>query len=328
MRFGMFIPQGWRHDLVGIDPAEHWAVMRGLAERADAGPWESIWVYDHFHTVPAPTDQATHEAWALMSAFAATTSRVRLGQMCTCLGYRNPGVLAKTALTADLISGGRVELGIGAGWYEHEWRAYGFGFPDAPTRLRMLREGVEVLHQAFTTGRADFSGEFSDFDGAIFEPRSTQPGGLPIWVAGGGEKVTLKIAAKYADYTNFSGPLEDFVHKSAVLDAHCAALGRDPQEITRSANFNLLLAEDEAELGDKLAVLRERVLPHLGGETTERFLDDYRGTPGVGTPEQVAERLAERAAHGLAYTIVYSPEAAYDTRTLELFEQRVMPELG
>jgi alkanesulfonate monooxygenase SsuD/methylene tetrahydromethanopterin reductase-like flavin-dependent oxidoreductase (luciferase family) len=110
----MFVPQGWRHDLVGIEPAEHWEAMRGLAEFADAGPWESIWVYDHFHTVPVPSDtEATHEAWTLMSAYAATTSRVRLGQMCTCMSYRNPAYLAKVAATVDVISGGRVEMGIG-----------------------------------------------------------------------------------------------------------------------------------------------------------------------------------------------------------------------
>ena len=141
MRFGIFIPQGWRHDLVEIDPKDHWATMKSLALAADAGPWESLWVYDHFHTVPEPTEEATHEAWTLMSAFGAVTDRIRLGQMCTCLGYRNPAYLAKVAATVDHVSGGRAEMGIGAGWYEHEWRAYGYGFPTAPERLRMLNEG-------------------------------------------------------------------------------------------------------------------------------------------------------------------------------------------
>jgi alkanesulfonate monooxygenase SsuD/methylene tetrahydromethanopterin reductase-like flavin-dependent oxidoreductase (luciferase family) len=117
MRFGTFLPQGWRFDLVGIDPAEHWATMRGLAQRADAGPWESLWVYDHFHTTPVPSDEATHEAWTLMAAFAASTQRIRLGQMCTCMGYRNPAYLAKVAATIDHVSAGRVEMGIGGGWY-------------------------------------------------------------------------------------------------------------------------------------------------------------------------------------------------------------------
>ena len=145
MRFGLFIPQGWRLDLVGIEPEHQWAAMRDLAVHADAAdkPWESVWVYDHFHTVPMPTDHATHEAWTLMAALAASTSRVRLGQMCTCMSYRDPAYLAKVAATVDVVSDGRVEMGIGAGWYEHEWRAYGYGFPRAGERIARLAEGVE-----------------------------------------------------------------------------------------------------------------------------------------------------------------------------------------
>ena len=115
MRFGLFIPQGWRLDLVDIPTDKHWSVMRDLASYADNSTWDSVWVYDHFHTVPVPTDEATHEAWTLMSAFGAVTERVRLGQMCTCMSYRNPAHLAKVAATCDVISGGRVEMGIGAG---------------------------------------------------------------------------------------------------------------------------------------------------------------------------------------------------------------------
>ena len=137
MKFGLFIPQGWRHDLVGIDPAQHWGVMAGLARRVDGNPdWSSIWVYDHFHPVPRPTEAAVHEAWSLMAAFAGVTGRIRLGQMCTCMGYRNPAYLAKVAATVDVVSEGRLEMGIGAGWYQHEWDAYGYGFPGAGDRLQ------------------------------------------------------------------------------------------------------------------------------------------------------------------------------------------------
>ena len=142
MQFGLFIPQGWRHDLVGIDPAQHWGVMAGLARRVDGNPdWSSIWVYDHMHTMPRPSEEATHEAWTLMAAFAGVTGRIRLGQMCTCMGYRNPAHLAKVAATVDVVSEGRLEMGIGAGWYEHEWRAYGYGFPSAGERLAGAARG-------------------------------------------------------------------------------------------------------------------------------------------------------------------------------------------
>ena len=153
MRFGLFIPQGWRLDLVDIPPDQQWAVMRDLATYADGGTWDSLWVYDHFHTVPVPTDEATHEAWSLMSAYAAVTSRIKLGQMCTAMGYRNPVYLAKVAATADIISGGRVQMGIGGGWYQHEWEAYGYGFPSAGVRLGMLDEGVQIMRDAWRDGR-------------------------------------------------------------------------------------------------------------------------------------------------------------------------------
>src|ERR671932_919019 len=154
MRFGLFVPQGWRHDLVGIDPSNHWEAMLGVARLAEDLGFESIWVYDHFHTVPVPSEEATHEAWTLMAAFAASTSRVRLGQMCTCMSYRNPAYLAKVAATVDVVSGGRAEMGIGGGWYEHEWRAYGYGFPPVRERPGPPREGGEIFKQGSTTGAA------------------------------------------------------------------------------------------------------------------------------------------------------------------------------
>jgi F420-dependent oxidoreductase-like protein len=325
MRFGTFIPQGWRHDLVGIEPAAQWKVMRELAQRADEGPWESLWVYDHFHTVPVPSEEATHEAWTLMSAFAASTDRIRLGQMCTCMGYRNPAYLAKVAATVDIVSGGRVEMGIGGGWYEHEWEAYGYGFPPVPERLGMLREGVRIMHQAWTTGTATLDGKYYQVDGAIVKPQPLQEGGIPFWIAGGGEKVTLKIAAKYAGYTNFAGSLEEFDHKNEVLRGHCADLGRDESEIVRSSNFNTVIGETEAEVADRLAA---RVQPYLG-EATERYMGDYRSPNAlVGTPDQIVEKLQERIAHGLGYAIHYFPEHAYDRSGIELFERKVIAELS
>jgi F420-dependent oxidoreductase-like protein len=328
MRFGTFIPQGWRLDLVDIEPADQWRVMATLAQQADEGPWESLWVYDHFHTVPVPTEEATHEAWTLMAAFAAATTRIRLGQMCTCMGYRNPAYLAKVAATVDLISGGRAEMGIGGGWYEHEWKAYGYGFPGIPDRLSMLREGVEIMRQAWTTGRATLDGKHYQVDGAIVRPLPLQDGGVPLWIAGGGEKVTLKIAATYAQYTNFAGSIEEFDHKAAVLRGHCEAIGRDPGEITLSSNFNTIVGTTEAEAHDRLAAVKARVLPHVGQERADAIEREYLGSPAFGSVEQVVERLAERRSHGLGYSIHYFPESAYDRSGVQLFEREVIPALS
>ena len=302
--------------------------MRDLATAADAGPWESVWVYDHFHTVPEPTEEATHEAWTLMSAFAASTSRIRLGQMCTAMGYRNPAYLAKVAATIDLISGGRVEMGIGAGWYEHEWRAYGYGFPSGGERLGALSEGVQIFKQAWETGSATLDGKYFSVDVSRVWPKPLQEGGIPIWIAGGGEKVTLKIAARYADYTNFDGTLDGFTRKSDLLKGHCESVGRDFETIVRSANYNVAIGTSEAEVADRLKQLEDRLSGYVGAEKAAGALDAFRGLPGVGTPEQIIDNLTKLKNEGLGYGIFYFPEAAYDRSGIELFEREVIPALS
>ncbi|GEA82341.1 LLM class F420-dependent oxidoreductase [Cellulomonas uda] len=327
MRFGLFIPQGWRQDLTGIDASQHWAVMSGLARYADEGDaFESIWVYDHFHAVPEPNGEATHEAWSLINAFAASTSRVRLGQMCTCMAYRNPAYLAKVATTADVISGGRVEMGIGAGWYEHEWRAYGYGFPSAGERIAMLDEGVQIFKQMWTNGVATFAGRHYQVDGAQLSPLPLQVDGPPLWIAGGGERKTLRIAAEHAQYTNFDGSPEGFAHKSQVLAEHCAAIGRDPAEITRSANYNVVIGETEADVDDKVAWLEEHYALTVP-DKAPGLAEDLRKGPLVGTPEQVVEKLTALRELGLGYAITYFADAAYDRSSIELFADQVVPAL-
>lgn len=333
----MFVPQGWRMDLVGIDPAQHWGVMAGLARRADANPaWESIWVYDHVHTVPVPSQEATHEAWTLMAAFAAVTGRVRLGQMCTCMSYRNPAYLAKVAATADIVSEGRIEMGIGAGWYEHEWRAYGYGFPRAGERLARLREGVEIFRQMWTTGSATLDGTHYQVDGALCYPQPLQgtslPGsranGIPIWIAGGGEKVTLRIAAEYADYTNFDGTPETFAAKSDILRGHCEDVGRDYGTIVRSADYNIFIGRDEREVEERFRWFEDHL--RRAGVPESKIPGQVRMArtgPVVGTPEQIVEALAALEGLGMSYAITYFAEAAYDLSGVELFEREVIPAL-
>jgi F420-dependent oxidoreductase-like protein len=326
MRFGLFVPQGWRLDLVGIDTKDHWATMLDVAKAAEDGPFESIWVYDHFHTVPVPTQEATHEAWTLMAGFAAATSRVRLGQMCTCMSYRNPAYLAKVAATVDMISGGRTEMGIGAGWYEHEWRAYGYGFPTAGDRLGMLEEGVEIMHQAWTQGSATLDGKYYQVDGAICQPRPLQDGGVPLWIAGGGEKKTLRIAAKYAKYTNFDGTPEVFQRKSEILAEHCRDLGTDYAAITRSANYNVILGETEKDVQDRIAWMKDHML--RGGvpeNIVEARVGDFATGLLVGTPEMLAERLSAISKLGMSYAIINIAEVAYDRTALNLFTEKVVP---
>jgi F420-dependent oxidoreductase-like protein len=330
MRFGLFIPQGWRLDLVGIDPGEQWRVMSELATYVDnGGIWDSLWVYDHFHTVPVPTNEATHEAWSLMAAYAATTSRIKLGQMCTAMSYRNPVYLAKVAATADIISGGRVQMGIGGGWYEHEWRAYGYGFPSAGVRLARLDEGVQIMSNAWRDGVVSFDGKHYQVDKAIVAPKPLQQGGIPLWIAGGGEKVTLRIAAKYAQYTNFTSEPDGFAHKSQVLADHCRDVGTDFDAIVRSANINAVVGSSEGEVKDRLSGVRSRMTALTGEAAADAMLNSM-STPqaGSGTPEQLIETLQNLRELGCEYVICYFPEAAYDRSGVELFEREVIPALS
>ncbi len=328
MRFGVFIPQGWRLDLAGIEPARQWATMKDLAQAADRGPWESLWVYDHFHTVPVPTDEATHEAWTLMAAFGAVTERIRLGQMCTCMGYRNPAYLAKVAATADHVSGGRIEMGIGAGWYEHEWRAFGYGFPGAADRLGMLDEGVQIMRQLWTTGTATLDGTHYQVDGAIGRPLPLQDGGIPLWIAGGGEKKTLRIAAKYAQYTNFDATPETFAKKSEILAGHCRELGTDFDAIVRSGNYNVVIGETDKDVRDKLAWITSHYQPFVPADELARYEQMYATGPLVGTPELIVERLEQATGLGLGYAICNFVDLAYDRAGIELFENQVVPALA
>ncbi|OBK74976.1 LLM class F420-dependent oxidoreductase [Mycobacterium sp. 1274761.0] len=329
MDFGFFIPQGWRLDLVDVPTERHWPVMSELARYADNGAWDSLWVYDHFHTVPVPTDEATHEAWSLMSAYAATTSRIKLGQMCTAMSYRNPVYLAKVAATADIISGGRVQMGIGGGWYEHEWRAYGYGFPSAGERLGRLDEGVQIMRDAWRDGRVTLNGKRYQVNDAIVAPKPLQDGGPPLWIAGGGEKVTLKIAAKYARYTNFTSEPDGFRHKSEVLAGHCRDVGTDYGAIVRSANFNVVIGETEAEVHDRIARIRAKQVAVANEQAVDAMLGMLTSPDSAsGTPEQVIEKFTRMRDLGCEYAILYFPDAAYDRSGIELFEREVIPALS
>jgi F420-dependent oxidoreductase-like protein len=325
MRVGVFIPQGWRLDLIGIPPDEQWSVMRDVAVAAEVGGFESVWVYDHFHTTPVATQEPTHEAWTLMGALAVSTSRVRLGQMCTCNAYRPPSYLAKVAATVDVLSGGRLEMGIGAGWYQAEFLAYGYEFPKPSVRIGQLAEAVEILKRMWTEDEVHFDGEYYDLAGAICRPRPLQEPHIPLWIAGGGEQLTLRLVAQYASYANFGEDLEDFKRRSEILAEHCRDVGRDFDEIVRSKNFNIVCGETEAIVNERLGWLRSRYAGVLPEDRVEGAMRDM--AKWAGTPEQIVEKLQPWKEAGMGYFICYIAEAAYDHSGLELIGREVAPAL-
>lgn len=325
MRFGAFVPQGWRLDLVGIPLDRQWETVRAVARTIEEVGFDSVWVYDHFHTSPVPAQETTFEAWTLMGALATATSRVRLGQMCTCNSYRPPSYLAKVAATVDVLSGGRLDVGIGAGWYEHEYRGYGYEFPPGGVRIDQLAESVEILVRMWTEDEVVFAGEHYRLDGAICRPKPLQQPHIPLWVAGGGERRTLRVAARYAAYSNFGATLPEFVHKSEVLAAHCVDVGTDPSAIVRSSNFNVVCEETEAAVEDKIAWILDHYRPFVGAAGLAELEETYRAT--AGTPEQLVARFGEWGRAGLGYAICYFPDAAYDRAGLERFARVVVPAL-
>lgn len=329
MQFGVFIPQGWRLDLVGVDASDHWPTMTRVAAAAESAGYDSIWVYDHFHTVPVATQEPTYEAWSLMAALAAVTDRVRLGQMCTCNEYRPPAYLAKAATSIDQISGGRVEMGIGAGWYEAEFLGYGYPFEKPSVRIGRLGEAVEIMQRLWTEDVVDYTGEHYQLQGAICRPKPAQKPHIPLWIAGGGEQLTLRVVAERGDYANFGQTVAEFEHKSSVLAEHCASVGRDFDEIVRTSNFNIAIGETERDVEDRLAWYRSHFTPFVGEERVERMIDGNFISRGglAGTPEQIVAALQEWRDAGMGYAIVYFQEAAYDTSSLELFAREVIPAL-
>ena len=240
MKLGVIVPQGWTHEYDGWEPLAAWARTVAVAQQADRLGFDSIWLYDHFHTVPRPTDELTFESFTSLTALAALTERVRLGQIVICNGFRNPALTAKMASTLDTISGGRFELGIGAGWKKDEWLAYGYGFPDTKARLAMLHDALEVITRTLEPGRtthATYEGEYHSVRNAINLPKPIQETGMPIMVGGNGPNVTWRLAARYADELNLDGSSPDEVRDALpVIRSRCEEIGRDPDSLTVSVH--------------------------------------------------------------------------------------------
>jgi F420-dependent oxidoreductase-like protein len=318
VRFGVFVPQGWILDLVDIaDPVEKYEAMTRVALTAERLGFDSIWLFDHFHTYHTPVLESVFECWTSTAALARDTSRIHLGQMVTCNGYRNPALMAKMASTVDVLSHGRLIFGIGAGWYEHEYNAYGYPYPSTPERLRMLGEALQVIHAMWSEPYAHFEGEHYRLDGAINEPKPLQRPHPPIWVGGSGEKVTLKLAAQYGDATNFGGHLDDidwYRHKLDVVRAHCDAVGRDFDTLVHSTNVETTFVRP----GGDPAALTER---YRRGAS----LAEYRTHAVVGGAQEIIDTYAGLIEAGLNYIVVADVPGIATTDVLEFIGEEVLP---
>ncbi len=239
MEIGVVVPQGWTGEYDGWDARPAWERTVAVARQAERLGFESIWVFDHFQTEPEPTDELTFESFTTLAALAASTERVRLGHVVICTAYRNPALTAKMMGTLDVISGGRMELGIGAGWKEDEWRAYGYGFPDTKTRLATLKDHLEVITLMLAPGRATFAGTHASVTDAINVPRGLQEPRVPVMVGGNGPNVTWRLAARFADELNLDWLTPDEVRDALpVIRSRCEEIGRDPATLRLSLNIS------------------------------------------------------------------------------------------
>jgi F420-dependent oxidoreductase-like protein len=230
---------------------------------------------DHFYqiAVHGGEEEPMLEAYTLLGALAARTERVRLSTMVAGVTYRNPAMIAKQVTTLDVISNGRAVLGIGAAWNEEEHRGLGFEFPPIKERMDRLDEALQICHVMFTEERPSFTGRYYQIEEALNHPRPIQPGGPPILVGGSGERRTLRMVAKYADWSNWFGPIDELRHKIDVLERHCDEVGRDPATILRTVMVPIALVEDTSDA--------EQIVQGLSPER--------RGTAMPKTPEQAAE---------------------------------------
>ncbi len=296
--------------LFGLDPAEAFEAVKQNAQWAENHGFTWFSVMDHLIQVPfvgAP-DEPFMESWTVLAALAAVTGRIRLAVLASSVAYRNPAHLAKIAAGVDLISRGRLTLGIGAGWYEEEYRQYGWEFPARPAvRIQQMEEAVRLIRAMWTDRRTSFQGKYFHVQDAILEPKPVQKPHPPILIAGGGEQLTLRAVARLGDACNVSGDPDEVRRKFAILRRHCEAEGRRYDAIERTAGIYLLLARDQAALTAKRS----------GGVIPESF------RVFIGTVPEVTDLLGRYRDAGVQLLITRAHQN--DMETYELLASDVMP---
>ena len=307
MRFGIH-HSSW---LDTPDPAEAFETVRAKAQWAEEHGFVWFSVMDHMIQIPgvgAP-EEPVLEGWTVLAGLAAVTRRIRLATLATAVSYRNPAHLAKIAATVDLISRGRMTLGIGAGFFEDEYRQYGWEFPPRPaTRIRQMEEAVELILKMWTEPRTTFHGRYFHVEDAILEPKPVQKPRPPVMIAGGGEQMTLRAVARLADACNIvDGDIAEVRHKLAVLRGHCDTAGRDYETIEKTRIQPWVLARDAAALAAKRERLADR--------------GPLRGF--VGTVPEAIDLIGRYQDAGV--DLLINSDRRYDEETRELFVSDVMP---
>ena len=310
MKFGLQHPS-FSFDGRGAQIADS---LKQLVLRAESSGFDSFWVMDHFHQIQfvGTPDEPMLEGWTTIAALSGVTSKIKLGTLVTGNIYRHPSVLAKIGATFDVMSKGRLFMGIGAGWNEEEANAYGIPFPSTKERLKRLEEAVQIIKKMWTEEKANFDGKYYKLQGAYCNPKPIQKPHPPIMVGGEGERETLRIVAKYANACNLFGSPNTVKHKLNVLREHCKTAGRDYNEILKTKLSRVVIGKSRDEAERRLAELFEGT-PH------ERIKE----MSIYGTPEDVCQEIEALRDAGIEYLIV-NFGAKYESEAVALFTDEVI----
>jgi F420-dependent oxidoreductase-like protein len=308
MRFGIFTSMGM----------QTWAGVLDLWKHLERTGWDVACVTDHFMPNTKEREGAMLEAWSSLSALAALVPRMRVGTIVLGNTYRHPAVVAKMAAQVDVISGGRLLLGMGAGWQQNEHEAYGIPFYTMKERLERLDEACQVIRSLWTERRSNFKGRYYQVSDAPLDPKPVQTPHPELMIGGGGEKVTLKIVARHADHWNVWGGPAVATRKGKILDEHCAAVGRDAKSIIRSVNMALLITDKKADIDQLAKTIETRMGRHAA---------DARDTCLAGTPDQIRESLNDLRAAGVSTLFIPTMFRPVDElrRDLDRFIAEIAP---
>jgi len=308
--------------LPDVNAYKQFEFAKAVALKAEAFGFDSVWAYDHFipyYEYKPLESKAMFECWTLLSTIAGITKKVRIGQVVTCNSYRSPALLAKMGATLDVISNGRLDFGIGAGWYEEEYETYGYEYPKGSTRIAQLDEALQIIKAMWKDTKATFSGKHYSIKDAICNPKPLQKPYPPIMVGGSGERLLLRVAAKHADrYNHPFGTPKELKRKIEVLKEHCKAIGRDHREIEISVLIKVIVGCDDKEVRRTIGKAK------LAGETVEQYLERTNGEASIGTPEQVISDLNEYTNLGITHFILHFIGLDPELKMLQLFASKIL----
>jgi F420-dependent oxidoreductase-like protein len=321
MKFGLFF--GFLTYPITFDE------VRKLALRAEQLGYDSLWICDHLMNGEEPM----LECLTTLTALALTTKKIRLGSLVLSISYRNPAFLAKIAATLDIISDGRLELGIGAGHLREEYESYGFPFPKPGVRVRQLREGIEIIKKLWTETKATYKGKYYAIKDAYCEPKPLQKPYPPITIGGGGEKLTLRVVAEHADRSNLTGNVKNLKRKLEILKNHCTAVGRDYEKIEKSCTFRVIMSKTEKGVEENMKKFFSRnIHPYSRSRLSEtpisykEWKERTMLNSVIGTPSECVEKIRECANLGITYFMPNFTDIPSD-KSMELFAKKVIPRL-